>query len=486
MRAITAIKEQPFQLGTPLTIHPVDPGMYSAPPVLWEKTLRLPQREPIEPLMSLKGNQRQRKLLFTALLLAVVPVWTQTATPGPAPGEEVIAFLDKTVTWYHHSTAEQQLVRDSGDLLFFNDSRQAADQIVRLSFDFARARAKTLPSQATATVPSEMASASTQYQKLTEAAAKADQQVQQSQQEIDGLRRKLPGTSGKKRTTLQATIAETEGELELFQARRDALRSMLQVSNGRPGAGTNLPAQVEELARTVPGATTDKEPGGSSASPANPNLAPAEHKAPSGILALISDLMTERRRMEALDDNLRETDSLAQAAQQLRAPMGQKLRELAQTGDALAAQPDSTDPAVLAQQKKDLDALTAQYKEVSATLLPLGRQSILFDIYKGGITNWRNAVKGQYQSEVKGLVLRLAGLGMILAVIFAIAELWRRATFRYITDTRRRYQFLALRRFVVWSLVALIIAIAFASELGAITTFAGFLTAGIAVALQNV
>src|SRR5260221_11225559 len=39
---------------------------------------------------------------------------------------------------------------------------------------------------------------------------------------------------------------------------------------------------------------------------------------------------------------------------------------------------------------------------------------------------------------------------------------------------------------VWWCLTAIIIAIALASELGEVTTFAGLMTAGIAVALQNV
>jgi small-conductance mechanosensitive channel len=43
-----------------------------------------------------------------------------------------------------------------------------------------------------------------------------------------------------------------------------------------------------------------------------------------------------------------------------------------------------------------------------------------------------------------------------------------------------------IRRIVVWSLIAIILTVSFASELGAITTFAGLLTAGIVVALQNV
>ena len=82
--------------------------------------------------------------------------------------------------------------------------------------------------------------------------------------------------------------------------------------------------------------------------------------------------------------------------------------------------------------------------------------------------------------------MRLGALGLILGVVLGVSELWKRATFRYITDTRRRYQFLLIRRIVLWSLIAIIVATAFASELGAITTFAGLMTAGIAVALQNV
>jgi len=67
-----------------------------------------------------------------------------------------------------------------------------------------------------------------------------------------------------------------------------------------------------------------------------------------------------------------------------------------------------------------------------------------------------------------------------------VFELWRRAIYRYIAEPRRRYQFLLLRRIVLWIVIAIVIALAFASELSAVTTFAGLLTAGIAVALQNV
>jgi small-conductance mechanosensitive channel len=312
---------------------------------------------------------------------------------------------------------------------------------------------------------------------------------------LDGFHQQLLTATGRKRTTLLAVISETEGELELFQTRRDTMRNMLQFATTTTASGVgsgNLPSQVEELARTVPAASASGKDvpeanpaSGNSASPTA--VASRERKeAPTGILSLATDLFSLRRKIRALDDNLRQTDALAQSARDLRAPLVAKVRELTQKGDDVAGQPDSQDPNVLAQQRKDLDSLTTQFKQVSASFLPLGKQNILLDVYKRGTTNWRNAVESQYQAELKGLLLRLAALGLILGVVLGVSELWKRATFRYITDTRRRYQFLLIRRIVLWSLIAIIVATAFASELGAITTFAGLMTAGIAVALQSV
>jgi small-conductance mechanosensitive channel len=82
--------------------------------------------------------------------------------------------------------------------------------------------------------------------------------------------------------------------------------------------------------------------------------------------------------------------------------------------------------------------------------------------------------------------VRLAVLAVLLAIVFLAAEIWRRAALRYVQDTRRRYQFLLLRRIALWCLVIVIVGFAFASELGSVVTFAGLITAGLAVAMQSV
>jgi small-conductance mechanosensitive channel len=431
-------------------------------------------------------------LFTTFVLLAMFSAAAQTTgSDQSTEGQQVIPFLDQTIVWYRQLAGLQQLVSEPSDALFLTDNRQTADQVAQLSFEFARARAQALTTSGSAAA-NPGTSGTSQYQKLAELAAQASQRVKQSQQELEDMRKQLNSASGKKRRTLQATIAETESELALFEARRDAVQNILQVTGTGKMTTGSLLAQIDELARTVPAAAAQKEAGasgpagGTPASLSGAVAAPEHRQQSSGLFGVISDLFVLRRKVNSLDDNVRLTNSLVESARALRSPLVTKMRELTQKGDQLAAQPDSTDPAVLAQQKNDLDALTAQYKQLSAGVLPLSRQSILLDIYKRSVSNWRNAVESQYESQLKGLLFRLAGLAVVLGVVVCFSELWRRATFRYVTDARRRNQFLLLRRIVLWSLIAVIIAVAFASELGAITTFAGLLTAGIALALQSV
>lgn len=425
----------------------------------------------------------------------LVPAQSDSAGPtAPGQGEEIIPFLNQTIVWYRQITLQQQLATEPSDVLFLNDNRQIADQVVQLSFAFARARVQSLNLESAGTTSGHGNAPASQYLRLADAAAKADQQVKSTQQEIEGQRQQLATAVGRKRRTLEALIAETQSELDLFQTRRDVLRSLLQFATGASGAasGGSLAAQIDELARTIPIAATNPKPGTESSSARdntanNVAVAARERKQePTGMLALIGDILAVHRKLDSLEDNLRITDQLSQASKDLRAPLLAKVRDLTQKGNALAAQPDSQDPATLMQQRKDLEGLTQEYKQVAASVVPLGKQNILLDVYKRSTTNWRAAVDSEYRTEVKDLVLRLAVLGIILGVVLGMFELWRRAIYRYIAEPRRRYQFLLMRRIVLWIVIAIVIALAFASELSAVTTFAGLLTAGIAVALQNV
>jgi small-conductance mechanosensitive channel len=405
--------------------------------------------------------------------------------------QDIIQFLNQTINWYRQLTVESQIAKESSDVLVVNDNRQVANQVVRLAFEYARAQADSMSKQASPTPGQAQNPETSRYQSLLQLSAKLDNQIRESQAELERLRQKLETATGSKRKVLQSTIAETQSELDLANARRDAIRNMAEFVSGASTSGlgaAGLRAQIEALARSVPPEVVQTSAGAENNSVHQQNAAAygSSEPAASGIWGLTARLYDLSGKIRTIDQTARMTDELTETSKQLRAPLITQLKDLSKQGDQLANQPDSSDPAALAGQKKQLDALTTQFKHASSAVLPLSKQGILLGLYKRSLTNWKNTVETEYKTVLRSLLLRLAILAGVLIVVVAVAELWRKTIVRYVRDPRRRYQFLLLRKIVLWFVICLVIAFAFASQLGSVATFAGLLTAGVAVALQNV
>ncbi|HLX36339.1 MAG TPA: hypothetical protein VKR29_01010, partial [Candidatus Binataceae bacterium] len=105
---------------------------------------------------------------FAVALIAIVGLTTIAASPTPssspskAPsavasvgltaspaarepdGPAVIGFLSQVIGWYRHLAVEQGLVSDPAEMLFVAEDRQMADEVLDLSFEFAKAQAARL------------------------------------------------------------------------------------------------------------------------------------------------------------------------------------------------------------------------------------------------------------------------------------------------------------------------------------------------------
>ena len=470
-----------------------------------------PQIFTIEPETCIRAFDKIKwpLLVMAFAFLLAIPAAAQSANPipnipaaagnvstptvsNPAPSgadlpnaQAIIAFLNQAIDWHRHIVVEEQLATDPTDTLYLNDDRQNSQQILQLSFDFARAAAQLLAGKGQANTE-QMQDEPEKYQSLYRAAADADNEVRETQAELESDRQKLAAARGSSRKKLQSTVDELQSELNLAQSRNQMLHDMLQFVSGAAGAGGNLLAQIDQLQRSVPELQSDITKTQPAASAPATDQAALRRSQPSGILDLTEELFALHHKVTTLDQSMQLTDALAQSAQRLRTPFLSNLTTIAQRGEQLAKQADSSDPAQLEQLKGQLNALTASFKQISAALLPLSKQAVLFNVYKSNLSRWRNNVKSEYSADLKRLIFRAVLFGIVVAVVVALSEAWRRATFRYVHDLRRRYQFLLLRRFVLWFAIAITIAFALATEVGSLATFAGLITAGIAVALQNV
>ncbi len=393
------------------------------------------------------------------------------ADQGPPRGQLILDELNQTIGWYRRVGALAQLATEPADVIFVDQNLHLTRQALALAFEAARGEA-ALPG-------SETAAAGTQT-RLSKRASDSDAAVQKIQAEAGALERQLASARPRERAVLQARLAETRSELALAQARAQAFKTLADFTAQSGGSG-GLLGQVEELERSVPEAHAEPAP---RATPATPPAAAS--KPAAGVLGLFSQLFSLSRKQREIREVLLQTSALRSQVDKLRAPLVTDVRAIVDEGDQLTAAPDPTDEALLAQRKKRLDELTDRFKKVSAALIPLGKQAVLLDAGRANLTQWQASTDSAYSAVFRSLALRLVLLFAVIALVTAGSQLWRRATFKYVRDMRRRQVSLLVRRIVVTAVVSIAVIFSLVSEIGSLATFAGFITAGLAVALQNV
>jgi small-conductance mechanosensitive channel len=407
--------------------------------------------------------------------------------------EQVIQILDDTVDWYRTLGTQQQHANQPSDLLILFANRQTADKVVALAFEIARANAELLSSEASA---GQSTAAPSSPQALNEQKNQLDAQRQSIQDEISTDRQRA-ASSAKGKQAIAAKLPELQGELAMVEARKNLLDTMADfVNESDPkGAGASaLKAHIDAIAATIPAASGNPPPAAAVGSPAgasaatSPTALAISTTIPEryGIWDLGSNVLKLRGKIKTIDVVDEHTAALAATFEKISAQPLKQLKAYSARSDALAAQADNAGGAVLKSLRNEFDTLAWLFKQTSAILIPLTKEQVLLQQYRHNLHNWRDAAVRQYHEALAALGVRLGILAGMLAVIFVLAEVWRRAVLRYAHEARRRYQLLLVRRIVMWAAVIAIIGLSFATEISSFATFAGLLTAGVAVAMQSV
>ncbi|MBV8842963.1 MAG: mechanosensitive ion channel family protein [Bryobacterales bacterium] len=253
-------------------------------------------------------------------------------------------------------------------------------------------------------------------------------------------------------------------------------------TNGK--RGSELDNQIDQLRATVMPDTDDK------AGQFTPSTAPgsAAHAGPaaSGMIGQAETLIALTQKTQSLDETIDLTQQLAATIDQLRKPLTAQLRQISEQVTALQSSSASNDIAVLKATRRQVEALTRRHKLIVAALLPLSKQQLVLQQYVDNVERWRVAVRQRFTTALRELLIRIAGLALLLLAITGGVALWRRLTFRYVNDIQRRRHLMQFSRILAVVIIALVLLFDFANQLGELATVMGFAAAGIALALQNV
>ena len=406
------------------------------------------------------------------------------------PAEQVVQILDETVDWYRTLGAQEQAANQPSDLLILYANRQTADKVIALAFQIARANAELLSSDADRARAQSNASSPAHALLLEQ--KQLDIQRQSVQAEIEAARHVLASARGKTRQEGADRMAQLQGELEMVNARRNLLDTMSEFTNQNDPEGARasaLKAQIDAIAASIPalgpsGGTSQAT--GTAALPGARPVVETDELSRQGIWALGSNVLRLSRKISTIEAIDQRTASLQATFEKIRTPPFEKLKALEAHGDRLAQEADAAQGAKLRGMRDQFDTKAWLFRQTSAILIPLTREAVLLKQYRYNLASWRTALQGQYRAAIKALAVRTGVLALILAGVFILAEIWRRAVFRYAQEVRRRTQLLLVRRIVLWAVVLIIVGTTFASELGSLMTFAGLITAGLAVAMQSI
>src|ERR1700730_5382489 len=406
--------------------------------------------------------------------------------------DQVIQILDETVDWYRTLGTQQQNATQPSDLLILFANRQTADKVVALAFEIARANAELLSSEASAGQSADASSPQALDRQRAELTAKQ----KSIEDEMAADRRRA--ASGKAGPALEATLLELQGELAMVAARKNLLDTMADfVNESDPkGAGANaLKAHIDAIAATIPGAsattasaspTAPASAGNSASSPMAVLGGAAAAPARNGIWDLGTSALRLRNKIKAIEVVDERTTALADTFQKTSAAPLKQLTAYSARSDELASQADSAASAALKALRNEFDTLAWLFKQTSSILIPLSEERVLLQQYRHNLSSWRDSTQRQYHDALTALGVRLGILACILAAVFVLAEVWRRAVLRFSHEPRRRYQLLLVRKIVLWAAIIAIVGLSFVTEISTFATFAGLLTAGLAVAMQSV
>jgi small-conductance mechanosensitive channel len=426
--------------------------------------------------------------------IAALPKLDNAGIDTDARGKDLLSHLNAVLRFYRESLVQAQKVGEPSDALYDEQASTQATQVAQSAFQSARniaaLFAKLTPKGAASPQAREeddegrddQPPQQTEAQRMITVRAQVQGRLNALLAQDAALDKQISTAKAKELPALRQLDEQVEGQLELQKAMLEALGKVASMADAQTNTG--LAGDIDRLLRTAPELSTARLK--SVAPPVMESLSAAHDAGVSSQAIALFQLLSTRYE---IDGRIEDVTALRQQAVDLRAPMVKLLRSTIAQGDAaMQAAPDAkaTDAGTLAATRKHYDTLSATFRVLSTAALPLSQEVVLLEQTRASLVSWRAAVNTEYNGILRALLLRVATIALALLALFVISQVWQRLTVKYVHDLRRRRQIMLIRRMVLGFLGGIIVIFGFVTQFSSLATFAGFITAGIAVGLQTI
>jgi hypothetical protein len=408
-----------------------------------------------------------------------------------ARSQKVVGHLSSVIKFYRASIQPIQKAGEPNDVVYRDQAATLSSQAAEFAFQSAKAEAVLIAKYQSSAAVAPNSSTTGEQQKIQDTEENVEKQISDLHAEEAALDRELAAAAPRAIAALQARRKQVQGALDLENAMIDAVHKIAGITETQGGIG--LAADIDRLQRSVPELQSNNKI-------AAPQLITLDSAQSSGVVSQGSVLFQLLETRHALDALVHDSDDLHRQALALRTPVAKILEDLVRQGQQLsqqaarAASSSSTahqqktipDGVSSAPAQANIESITTEFKALLATGVPLSQEIIVLEQSHSNLAAWQTSVDREYGSILHALLLRILVIGIALVLIFGGGEVWTRATNKYVRDIRRRRQFLLVRRAVVGFLSFIVILFGFVTQFNSLATFAGFITAGIAVGLQTI
>jgi small-conductance mechanosensitive channel len=407
-----------------------------------------------------------------------------------ARSRDILAHLNSVIQFYRTSTQPIQKAGEPNDIVYSDQATLLSSQIAGFAFQSAKAEAALMAGYQARHAASADPSSIGEQQRTQSTEERTVKQISDLQAREAALEKQIAAAKPRALAALQAQRKQVQDALDLTNAMKDALQKIVGISNSREDTG--LAADIDRLQGSVPELQSKNKI-------FSPQLMTLESARSAGVTSQGRVLFELFETRHSLDTLLGYNNDLHKQALDLRTPLSDILRNTIQQGQLFSQQAEglgSSDPQTINQQQTssgspsaaqpNIQSITARFNALSAATVPLSQEIIVLEQSHANLTAWQTSAEREYKSILHALLLRILVIAIALLLIIGGGEVWTRATNKYVRDIRRRRQLLIVRRIVIGFLSIIVILFGFVTQFNSLATFAGFITAGIAVGLQTI